>query len=318
MSAPHGRRRPLVALATSREWPALAPDDRLIAPALDRAGVDAEIAIWTDGRVDWGRFDLILVRSCWDYHDDLPRWLAWMGALEASGIGARLCNAPAVLRWNARKTYLAQLHSLGVPVIPTRWLDGAALASPDALLATLNASPWQEQVCKPAVSAGALATFRCARSRPEDTRAAVAAAWPELLRRAPVLLQPFVPEVASAGEWSLLFFDGRLSHAVLKRPALGDFRVQEKHGGSTASASPPPPLVAAAQTALTTAARATGSGDPEAFLYARVDLVNASAGPLLVELELTEPALFLAAGPETMEPPPVDLLSAAIVARLSA
>ena len=318
MKASLGRRRRLVALATSKEWPALAPDDRLIAPTLDRAGLDAEIAVWTDGRVDWRRFDLILVRSCWDYHDDLLRWLAWIGALEASGIGARLCNSPAVLRWNARKTYLAQLHALGVPTIPTRWLSGAALASQEALLAALDASPWQEQVCKPAVSAGALATFRCERSRPEDTRAAVAAAWPELVRRAPVLLQPFVPELASAGEWSLLFFDGRLSHAVLKRPGPGDFRVQEKHGGSTDSESPPPPIVAAAQMALTAAARAIGTGGPAAFLYARVDLVNASAGPLLVELELTEPALFLGAGPGTISPLPVDLLSAAIATRLNA
>ncbi|MEP6651938.1 MAG: hypothetical protein ABJA82_01180 [Myxococcales bacterium] len=288
---------PRVALATSRDWPDLAPDDAVLAPALRRVGIDSEIAVWTDPTVAWERFDLILIRSCWDYHDDLPRWLRWIDALQQRGLGSRLCNPPEVLRWNARKTYLAELQQLGIPTIPTRWVDAAGLASEESLRAALAASPWEEIVCKPAVSAGALGTFRFQRSRLMSAPTAFLETYPHLVQRAPLLVQPFVPEIASKGEWSLLFFSGRFSHAVLKRPTAGDFRVQEKHGGTTIRARPSAEVKALALSALGAAARAIGGEKAEPFLYARVDLVESAAGPLLVELELIEPALFLTALP---------------------
>jgi hypothetical protein len=303
-----------VALVTSAELPDLAPDDRLLVEPLARAGIDARIAVWTSAQQAWSDFDLTVVRSCWDYHDDLPRWLAWLGRLEREGLGDRLVNDVPTLRWNARKDYLADLDARGVPIVPTRWLPAEELGSWSAIEDALRDSPWEELVCKPAVSAGAFATFRLRRSELPRAEARLRGVLAELVRRAPLMIQPFVPEIASRGEWSLIFFEGRFSHAVLKRPADGDFRVQQEHGGTSAGATPPSPLLDLGARVLEAAEAAVRDGSgaprppiprdesrasppPEPFLYARVDLVETAAGPMLIELELTEPALFLEAHP---------------------
>lgn len=285
-----------MALATSVGWPDLAPDDRSLAPALARMGVEAELAIWTDAQVDWDRFDLVVVRSCWDYHEDLARWLSFIAALERRGLASRLWNPPAVLRWNSRKTYLSELASRGVPVVPTHLLSGPELASWPRLAAAIEATGLDDVVCKPAVSAGAFGTFRLRRAELGVSQARLAAMLPELARRGPLLVQPFLPEIADEGEWSLLYFAGELSHAVVKRPAPGDFRVQEKHGGHATAAPPPAELVAVADQTLAAAslAFAAPATPPSPLLYARVDLVVSRGRPLLMELELIEPALFLA------------------------
>jgi hypothetical protein len=133
------------------------------------------------------------------------------------------------------------------------------------------------------------------------------------------MIQPFVPEIATRGEWSLMFFEGRFSHAVLKRPADGDFRVQQEHGGTSVGAPPPAALVDLGAGVLEAAEAAVrdGSSGPrgpgETLLYARVDLVEAAAGPLLIELELIEPALFLEA-----HPPAAPALAMALRRRLDA
>ena len=311
--------RPSVALATSVDWPDLSPDDGLIAPALARVGVDAEIAIWTEPRVAWVRYDLIVVRSCWDYHQDLPRWLDWIGALERRGCGMKLCNPPAVLRWNARKTYLRELAARGVSVVPTVWLAGADLASWDALKAALEATPWDEVVCKPAVAAGALATFRLPRANFAAFESVVSLALPDYVSRGPVMIQPYLSEIARDGEWSLIFFAGAFSHAVLKQPAMGDFRVQERHGGSTVAATPPALVMAAARATLAATNQTLSHGSDGALLYARVDMVVSAGTPLLIELEITEPALFLgtAAASETTDVA-ADRLADAIAGRIAA
>ena len=324
-------RRPSVALATSSNWPDLAPDDRLMGPALAKVGVDTEVTIWTDGGVAWDRFDLVVVRSCWDYHDDLPRWLSWLDEMDAvehvGRSGPRLWNPPAALRWNSRKTYLRDLADRGVPVVPTTWLTEADLESWPALEAAFDRSRWDDFVCKPAVSAGALGTFRLRRGDLKSSQRRVTASLPGLRRRGPLLVQPFLREISDEGEWSLLFFDGRLSHAVLKRPAPGDFRVQEKHGGSTIAAVPPALLVVAAEKALIDAAAAI---EPDSLLrtpllYARVDLVVSAGRPMLMELEITEPALFLETAPASnaiTAPSTVgsaaDRFASAILARIAA
>jgi glutathione synthase/RimK-type ligase-like ATP-grasp enzyme len=292
-----------VALVTSAELPELAPDDRLLVEPLTRAGVDVRIAVWTGENETWSDYDRIVVRSCWDYHDDLPRWLAWLARLEREGLGDRLVNDVPTLRWNARKDYLAELEARGVPIVPTRWVPADALGSWSAVEEALGGSPWEELVCKPAVSAGAFATFRLRRSELPSAEVRLRGVLAELVRRAPLMIQPFVPEIASRGEWSLMFFEGRFSHAVLKLPAGGDFRVQQEHGGTSVAATPPGALLDLGARVLEAAEAAVraGSGGPqepsERFLYARVDLVEAAAGPMLIELELIEPALFLEAHP---------------------
>jgi glutathione synthase/RimK-type ligase-like ATP-grasp enzyme len=291
-----GRGRPVVALATSVDWPQLPPDDGGIAPTLGQLGIDAETAVWTDRSVDWSRFDAIVIRSCWDYHEDLAAWLAWLDRLDAAGVAERTHNLPPLLRWNARKTYLTQLAAHGIATVPTVWLDDAALASVVDVRAALRAAAGRagELVAKPAVSAGARGTvrLRLADLDGDSTGRQLEDALPSWRLRGPVLVQPFLDEIVDPGEWSLLFFDGGFSHAVLKRPAGGDFRVQPQHGGRTEGREPPPAVRAAADEVLRVALPlATVAARPP--LYARVDLVVVAGAPLLMELEVIEPALFL-------------------------
>lgn len=296
------RRRPTVALATSRDWPRLPPDEVGLVPALERLGLDVAVVIWTEPAVAWERFDAIVIRSCWDYHDDLAAWFSWLDRLGRGGAGARLHNPAGALRWNARKSYLQALSAHGIPTVPTLWLDGDALASPAAAVAGLQTAAragWDELVAKPAVSAGALGTLRLRRELLDgpDATSLVEEVLPAWRQRAPVLVQPFLHAVTAEGEWSLLFFDGRLSHAVLKQPAPGDFRVQERHGGTATCPVPPPRVVTAAEEMLRVALPLALGAGAAPLLYARVDLVVVAGAPLLMELEIIEPALFLQQSP---------------------
>lgn len=312
------RRRPTVALATSQEWPRLPPDEVGLVPALERLGIDVEVASWTEPSVAWERFDAVVIRSCWDYHHDLAAWFQWLDRLERGGAGTRLHNPAAALRWNARKTYLQALSAHGIPTVPTAWLDGDALASPVAAVAGLQTAAragWDELVAKPAVSAGALGALRVGRALLDgpDAPSLVEEVLPAWRQRAPVLVQPFLDAIMAEGEWSLLFFDGRLSHAVLKQPAPGDFRVQERHGGTPTGAIPPPGVVTAAEEVLRVALPLALGVGAAPLLYARVDLVVVAGVPLLMEMEITEPALFLQQSPAGSG---ADTFARALVARL--
>ena len=228
--------------------------------------------------MSWKGFQGVMVRSCWDYHRRLPEFLAWIARLERDGLARALWNPPELLRWNSHKSYLRDLAARGVPVVPTRWLERGSSSDLSELL---RREAWPEAVVKPAVSASASGTL-------STTLAGAAASQPRLdalLAAGDVLVQPLMPEVRDAGEWSLMFFAGRFSHAVLKRPAAGDYRVQWEFGGSAESRTPPPELTRDAERVL-----ASVPGDP---LYARVDGVARDGRLVLMELELIEPHLFL-------------------------
>lgn len=270
-----------IALATYAKLPGLNDDDRLLVATLSELGITAVPAVWDSADVCWEEFQAVLVRSCWDYHRRLPEFLAWIDRVERSGV--TLWNTPALLRWNSHKAYLRDLAARGVPIVPTRWL---ARGDRTELAGLLDREGWCDAVIKPAVSASATETWR--------TSAATASAdqrrLDELLDAGDVLVQPFVPEVEAAGEWSVVFLGGRFSHAVVKRPADGDYRVQWEFGGSALAAAPPDRLVADAGRVL-----AAAPGDT---VYARVDGVVRDGRLLLMELELIEPHLFLGWDPD--------------------
>lgn len=265
-----------IALATYAKLPGLNDDDRLLVSALSELGVTAAPAVWDSPDVAWDEFQAVLVRSCWDYHRRLPEFLTWIDRVERAGVA--VWNPPAVLRWNSHKAYLRDLAARGVPIVPTRWL---ARRDRTELAHLLDREGWRHAVIKPAVSASATETWRT------SSTTAAADQWrlDALLDAEDVLVQPFVPEVEAAGEWSAVFLGGRFSHAVLKRPADGDYRVQWEFGGSALAATPPDHLVAEAARVL-----AAAPGDT---VYARVDGVVRDGRLLLMELELIEPHLFL-------------------------
>ena len=269
-----------LALATYAPLPALTADDRLAVPELARLGIAARPAVWDDATVQWDDFDAVVIRSCWDYHRKPVAFGAWVRRLGAFGV--RVLNPPPVLHWNADKRYLRDLASAGVPVIPTVWIDQGARAS---LAEILAAHGWSDVVVKPAVSASAHQTWRVAAADAADVQPRFSA----LTALGHVLVQPFVEEIRTSGEWSLVFLGGEFSHAVVKRPREGDFRVQAEHGGSHAAAAPPSHLIDAAQAALAAA--------PGPRVYARVDGCVVNGLFRLMELELLEPGLFLATHP---------------------
>ena len=267
-----------VALATCRAYPQLPEDDRLLRDALLARGVAAVPAVW-DAAVDWTGFAAVVVRSTWDYHLRAQTFDAWIDALEQTRVP--LWNPPEVLRWNSRKTYLLELEAAGIPTVPTRFVESA-----DASLeSVLEETGWDEVVIKPVVSASAHETWRASRTslKQHDAR------YAQLLSAGAVMVQPFLPGIMTEGEWSLCFFAGRFSHAVLKRPRPGDFRVQADHGGQYTRAEPTSRLVAEAEAALRAAGRRT--------LYARVDGCVMDGTLRLMELELLEPGLFLGTDP---------------------
>jgi len=265
-----------VALATYANLPGLNDDDRLLIPALDALGLSAAPAVWDAPDVRWDEFRAVMVRSCWDYHHRLEEFLAWVDRLERAGVP--LWNPPAVLRWNSHKGYLRDLEACGVPIVPTRWLARGQAVD---LARLLRQEAWRSAVVKPAVSASAFGTWATG----SDGGSTDQARLNELVDAGDVMIQPLVDEVRDTGEWSILFYGGRFSHAVLKRPAAGDYRVQWEFGGSAVSATPPPHLIAAAERVL-----AAAPGD---LLYARVDGVERNGQLVLMELELIEPHLFL-------------------------
>ena len=252
--------RPRIALATSEGWPHLSPDDGDLISELAAAGCDAVPAVWSDRDVDWKTFDHIVIRSCWDYHRRPDEFRAWLD------LGAApISNRPDIVRWNMHKSYLLELEARGIRIPPTRTVRSSDAIGSEAV------------VVKPAISASAFETHFF-QAGPE-----AAETIDRLSRDHDVIVQSFVPEIVTRGEWSLIFFAGAFSHAVRKLPKSGDFRVQQELGGSAVAADPPAAMLRAAE-------RALHSLD---VLYARVDLVEASAGVTLMELELIEPSLFL-------------------------
>jgi glutathione synthase/RimK-type ligase-like ATP-grasp enzyme len=270
-----------IAFITSAAWADLSLDDRLAAAELTRRGAEVHPAVWDDPKIDWSTFDQAILRSCWDYHRRLPEFLSWLDRIEQMGIP--LWNPPSLVRFNADKAYLGDLAAAGVPVVPTLRLERGAAAD---LATILDERGWTEAVVKPAVSASA---FRTRRARREEA-GSVQPDLTEMLAGSAVLIQPFLPEVQTRGEWSFLYFGGKYSHAVLKQPGEGDFRVQQELGGSAVPEAPDPRLLAQAWTVI--------ERIPGPWLYARVDGIELDEGFTLMELELIEPSLFLAADPE--------------------
>lgn len=245
-----------VALVTWSGLPNLASDDQLLRDALLREGHDVAAAVWDDPSVDWDAYDSIVLRSTWDYHKRIQQFRAWLTSLG----DAPLWNPRTVVERNLHKGYLLSLPN----TVPTR------LVQPGE-----HVDVTSRVVVKPAISASAYLTT--------VVQAPFVASFE-------ALVQPFIEEVTTNGEWSLLFAAGTFSHAVLKLPRRGDFRVQQELGGTAQAAEPPPALIADAYTILRTI--------EEPWLYARVDGVERDGRLLLMELEMTEPSLFLGSDPE--------------------
>ena len=285
-----------IAYATSAEMPQFYEEDLGLVAALRARGVEPVLAIWSDLDHDWCQYDAVLIRTIWDYFRRYPEFLRWLKRL--ASLGVRTLNENALLRWNSDKCYLLQLEAIGVPVVPTTFVSG------DSLAHAIAQFDHDELVVKPTVSGGAWHAFR---GRRDDPALAVAiAAAPKSMD---YLVQPFVPEVVRDGEWSLLWFGGEPSHAVVKRACDGEWRVQSDFGGRFDVLGAPAEVTHAAGRVLD----AVTSLGFRRTTYARIDGVLVDGQFLLMELEVIEPRLFF-----TGDPREADRFADAIVADLRA
>lgn len=245
------------------------------AAALIAGGIHVDPIAWTEAH-ELAGYDLILPLVAWGYFERPREWFALLDRLEASDIA--VINPSSLLRWSSDKAYLAELGGRGVPTVPTMAVRSLAADDIDQAREHFRT---QTIIAKPPISAGAFNTYRLLPGE----------AAPASRLGLPMILQPFIETIASAGEYSLMFFDGVLSHSVVKRPRPGDFRVQPHLGGTTQLCQAPDGAEAIALAALAAA--------PDRATYARVDLIHDDDGQLrIMELELVEPALFLDLAPD--------------------
>ena len=250
--------------------------------ACAEAGHRIESLIW-DQPFEAGGFDVFIVGTVWDYPQKQAAFHETIERLEAR---APVLNPPAVVRWNADKGYLQALAEAGAPSLPTRWADRAGA---DEIAAAFAAFDCEEVVVKPRVGAGAWRQARVRKDAPTPSA--------DQLPPGACLIQPFLPSIPKEGEYSFMYFGGRLSHALVKRPGAGDYRVQSMYGATEHVHRPDAHERALADRVLQAGCAILGE---ETLLYARVDMARGLDGDLAVmELELIEPYFYPEQGPET-------------------
>lgn len=250
-------------------FPAGEDDDHALAGALHRRGAHVDFICWDDPSIQWSTVGLAVIRSTWDYHQRVDAFLAWVDYAESV---TRLVNDARTVRWNAHKSYLHDLAATGVPVVPTEIVPRGGHHD-------LGAGDW---VVKPAVSIGADRTTPHATQADLDT----------LVATDDVLVQPYRREVHD-GEVSVICIGGEPMHAVRKVPKQGDFRTQEHLGAAVSRVTITDAYARLAHAALAVA--------PSPTAFARVDLLDTTEGPLLMELELIEPTLWFDHGPDSAD-----------------
>lgn len=250
-------------------------EDSLLLDFLGRKGLDVERVIWNDPTVNWTDFQIAVLKSPWDYHENMKDFLRWLDLLLHLDI--RLLNPDPLIRWNSDKHYLKEIAAAGFKTIPSLFLEKGEQPDFIALFEKLGT---ETIIVKPCISAGAKNTIKIHKQELSEKKDVVL----NLLKRESFLVQPFMEEVLT-GEWSYLFFNGKFSHSLLKTPGKDDFRVQHYHGGSIK------PVTAASE--HIEAAAAYVEHFAKNALYARVDGLIHKGELYLMELELIEPYLFL-------------------------
>ena len=243
-------------------------DDKLAIEVLEKNNEYQVTSVAWDQDYDWTQFDLVIIRTTWDYVQRINEFLPKLKLIASQ---TKLLNSYEVVDWNHHKFYLKELEAKGVKIVPTQNFTYPCTITPPA--------EWKNErfIIKPAVSATAYKTMivkRADLNSPEVTKELYAGDW---------LLQPFLDEI-DKGEISLCYFKNSFSHATIKIPKSGDFRVQEEHGGDIQGYTPDQNLISIGQKIV--------DAIPFDLLYARVDLVKSGNDYLLMELELIEPSLY--------------------------
>lgn len=275
-----------VALVSARGARDLDEDLPPLVAAFAAQGAQAQITVWDDPQVDWAGFDVVLLRSAWDYTERIGEFLEWVGRTAAV---TRLMNPPPVVRWNSDKHYLLDLARAGLPIVPSEFVEPSD--DPKAQLEQFHARhTCAELVVKPAVGAGS----RDARRHARDAHAEILGHMRPLLAAGrSILMQPYLPSVDRSGETSLVYIEGAFSHAFRKGPLL------PLGAGSTDALFAAEEITARTPGAdeLDVGGRILAGIPFKDLLYARIDLIRGAQNePRVLELELTEPSLYFLHG----------------------
>jgi len=266
-----------IAFITYKDEPKLFEDDQLIADYLESKNIKVSPIPWDDETIDWTSFDTVVIRSTWDYIHRAIEFNMWLGKLK--DLGVKVLNPISVIQWNQHKSYFVDFSKKGILVPSFQYCPAK---SKFELSSIIKEKGWDKAVVKPAVSAGSFNTWVVEKDNLANSQQRFA----ELLQTNDMIAQEFMNEVLTEGEWSLLFFNKKFSHAIIKKPKHGDFRVQAKFGGTDEPAQPDLSIVEQAERILKKV--------EEPLLYARVDGVITNDNKFwLMELELIEPVLFV-------------------------
>lgn len=249
--------------------------DSLCYAPLAALGWQARDVSWHAKDICWDQFDVVVIRSTWDYQDTPQEFLACLSAIDSSS--ARLENSLALVKWNLSKNYLKDLQQHGVNIVPTLWFERFEMTAVKSAFAELGSD---EIVIKPTISANADHTYRLTLSSLQQHQRVLA----KTFQSRAFMLQPFLPSVVQEGEYSLFYFAQQYSHCIVKVPKQDDFRVQEEHGGQLKTRQATTQQRAIAERAL--------AALPESPLYARVDLIRVGQQFAVMEIELIEPSLY--------------------------
>ena len=251
-------------------------DYELCFDSMAARGWNVETVAWRNKDVDWDRYDAVYLCTAWDYPDHIDEFVGLLAQIEASS--ATLINELSLVNWNMRKTYLRDLEAAGADIVPSLWFAGIEGVSVDAWFVE---HATDTVIAKPEVGANAIDAFVLREPVDADTKAMLHSAF----SNRPFLVQPFVESIESEGEYSLFYFGGAFSHAILKTPVAGDFRSQEEYGSEITAVEPEPALQQAGD-------KIVALVDPPP-VYVRVDLIRSADDRfLLMELELVEPSLY--------------------------
>ena len=259
-------------------------EDRLLQLGFEAQGFHADIVVWSQPDIDWNHYDIALIRSTWDYLDQKDLFLETLARIETSTCA--LYNPLETVRWNIEKQYLFDLEKWNLPIIPTYLVSNMGM---NGIRRVFVERGWQTVVIKPIVGLAGSLTHKVDLDELEDVLQILVTDHPGQ----EFMIQPFIESVVDEGEWSFIYFNGELSHTLLKKPAPNDYRVQGIYGGTIEPAEPRPDDLHQAEAVMAKL--------PFDILQARLDLVRVNGRLSIIEVELIEPILSFNLVPEGIE-----------------
>ena len=249
-------------------------EDKLLQRGFEAQGIEADIVVWNDPHIDWNNYNVALIRSTWDYFDHKDLFLEVLSQIETST--CKLYNSLEAVRWNMDKHYMLDLEKWDVPIIPTHL---ASKLGVDEIRKIFVNRGWQTAVIKPTIGLAGSYTHKVNLGELEGIARKLQLDHPGQ----EFIIQPFIESVVDEGEWSFIYFNGELSHVLLKKPAPDDYRVQGIYGGTIQSAEPRPEDLVQAEGVMAKL--------PFDILQARLDFVRVDGRLSIIEVELIEPIL---------------------------